>query len=279
MNKLLYILALALIIASCDSQKASNKSVIVEVNGEQLKKSEVMATLPSDISSADSIRLVDEYTQSWVKHRLLLQKAELNVGNNPEIRELVDKYKEQLLIENYLRLLVEIKAEIKPTEEQIASFYEENKEHYQLSENLVKGIFVVLPLDASNKDILNSLLKAEETDKTTIEAYCLQNAAKVDFFTEDWVAFRLIKKHLPEFTKSEEKILSGQQLYEAEDSLFHYILKIDDYKIQGATPPLSYLHKELEEFLLNSNKVTYLQKMEEDLYDDAKRKGIVQFNK
>lgn len=279
MKRLLYIFILTLTISSCDPQKTNNKTVIVEVNDEQLKKSEVMSTLPANISTADSIRMVDEYTQSWIKHRLLLQKAELNVGNNPEIRELVDKYKEQLLIENYLRLLVERKAEISPTEQQISDFYEENKEHYKLTENLVKGIFVVLPLDASNKDILNSLLKAEETDKTTIEAYCLQNAAKVDFFTENWMPFRLIKKHLPELKKSESRVLKDHQFYQVEDSLFHYVLKIDDYIIEGETSPLSYVHKELKEFLLNSNKVTYLQKMEKDLYDDAKRKGIIQFNK
>lgn len=279
MKRILYIFALILTISSCDTQKTNNKAVLVEVNDEQLKKSEVMSTLPENISKADSIRLVDEYTQSWIKHRLLLQKAELNVGNNSEIRELVDKYKEQLLIENYLRLLVERKAEISPTEQQISDFYEKNKEHYKLTENLVKGIFVVLPLDASNKDILNSLLKAEETDKTTIEAYCLQNAAKVDFFTEDWLAFRLIKKHLPELKKSEKKVLNTNHFYEVEDSVFHYILKIDDFKFQGETSPLSYVYKELEEFLLNSNKVTYLQKMEEDLYEDAKRKGIIKFNK
>lgn len=278
MRNLLYILTLALALASCDSQSQKNKAVLVEVNGAELKKSTVMSTLPSNISTEDSIRLVNEFTETWIKQKLLLQKAELNVGNNPEIRELVDKYKEQLLIENYLRLLVERKAEIKPTEEQITSFYEENKAHYILPENLVKGIFVVLPLDASNKEILKQLLEAEETDKTTIEAYCLQNAAKVDFFTEDWLAFRLIKQHLPELSKSEKRVLSDRQFYEAEDSLFQYILKIDEYKIKGGTSPLSYVHKELEEYLLNSNKVTYLQKMEEDLYEDAKRKGIVQYN-
>lgn len=278
MKNFIYIFALLATLISCDTQHQNNKAVLVEVNGAQLKRSEVMSTLPSNISTEDSIRLVDEYIQTWVKQKLLLQKAELNVGNNAEIRELVDKYKEQLLIENYLRLLVEQKAAIKPTEEQISSFYETNKAHYVLPENLVKGIFVVLPLDASNKDILKQLLEADETDKTTIEAYCLQNAAKVDFFTEDWLAFRLVKQHLPELKISEERVLSSRQFYETEDTLFQYILKIDEYKLKGETSPLSYVQKELEEYLLNSNKVTYLQKMEEDLYEDAIRKGIVQYN-
>lgn len=278
MKNLLSIVALAIVISSCDPHTQSDNAVLVEVNDQKLKKSEVMSTLPKDISTTDSALLVNNYTESWIKHRLLLQKAELNVGNNPEIRELVDKYKEQLLIENYLRLLVERKAEINPTEEQVAAFYEEHKDNYILPENLVKGVFVVIPLDASNKDILYSLLKADETDNTTIEAYCLQNAAKVDFFTEDWLAFRLIKKHLPELTKSEKRVLSDRHFYEDQDSLFQYILKIDDHKTQGETAPLSYVYEELEEFLLNSNKVSYLQKMEEDLYQDAIRKGIVKYN-
>ncbi len=279
MRNLFYILGLFLILSSCDPEQQNNKALWVEVNGEVLKKSEVMSALPADVSPIDSTRLVNDYTEKWIKQRLLLQKAELNVGNNPEIRELVDQYKEQLLIENYLRLLVEHKAEIKPTEEQIKAFYEENKEQYHLPENLLKGIFVVLPLDASNQDILDQLLKAEETDKATIEAYCLQNAAKVDFFTEEWIPLRLILQHLPELTKSEERLLRDRRFYEAEDTLFQYILRIDDYKLEGQTSPLSYVKKELEEFILSANKIDYLQKMEKDLYDEAERKGLIQFYK
>lgn len=277
MRNLFYILGLSLIIYACDPDQQNNKALWVEVNGEVLKKSEVMAALPENISSEDSLRLVNEYTKNWVKQQLLVQKAELNVGNNPEIRELVDKYKQQLLIENYLRLLVEHKAEIQPSEEQISAFYEANKDQYKLPENLLKGIFIVLPLDASNKDILKELLKADETDKATIEAYCLQNAAKVDFFTEEWIPFRLIRKHLPELQKSEKRVLSERPFYETEDTVFQYILRIDDYEFEGQTSPLSYVQKELEDFLLNANKVDYLQKMEKDLYDEALRKGLIQY--
>lgn len=238
-----------------------------------------MSILPENISADDSARLVDEYTENWIKHQLLLQKAELNVGNNPEIRELVDKYKEQLLIENYLRLLVEHKAEIEPSDEQVAAFYEKNKEQYTLNENLLKGIFIVLPLDASNRDILDQLLKADDMDKTTIEAYCLQNAAKVDFFTEEWIPFRLIRQHMPELTQNEKRVLSRQQFYEVEDTLFQYILKIEDHKLEGDISPLGFVKKELESYLLNANKVDYLQKMEKDIYDEAERKGLIQFYK
>lgn len=278
MKKVLYFTILSFVILSCNSHFPDYESAFVEINGEVLKKSEILAALPEDANSTDSSRFVNEYVESWIKHQLLLQKAELNVGNNPEIQKLVDNYKEQLLIENYLRLLVEQKAEIKPTKEQVESFYEENKEHYILPENLLKGIFIVLPLDASNKNILMELLKAEETDKTTIEAYCLQNAAKVDFFLDDWIAFRLINQHIPELNQSEEQILKRNHFFETEDSLFQYILRIDDYKIQGNTSPLNYVYKEIEEYLLNSNKVTYLQRMKNALYDEAKRKGIINYN-
>lgn len=278
MNKFLYIFSVVLCLISCDTQTKYDGSIVVEINGVKLSKTEVLSTLPTNISSADSTRMVDEYVENWVKRRLLLQKAELNIGNNAEIRVLIDKYKEQLLIENYLQVLVEQKAEIEATEEQISAFYEENKEHYNLSENLAKGIFVVVPIDASNKDVLKTLLKDEIIDKTAIEVYCLQNAAKVDFFTEDWVPFRLIKQHLPETNTNESQVLKSKIFYEVDDSLFHYILKIDEYKLEGDTPPLNYIKTELEEYLLNTNKVTYLQKMEEDLYEDAKRKGIIQYN-
>lgn len=273
------LLALALCLTSCNLDNNQNLDVFVEINDDELLKSEVFAILPEGISADDSTRMVNEYAKSWIKQKLLLQKAELNVGQNPEIRQLVDAYKEQLLTEHYLRLMVEHKADVTPTEEQISTFYDTHNADYILSDNILKGIFIVLPLDASNEDILNQMLKSDDLDKETIEAYCLQNAAKVDFFTEKWMAFRSIKKHLPELEKSEKRILKEHKIYEVEDSLFHYILKIDEYKLQEQIAPLSYIHKELEEFLLNNNKVIYLQKMENDLYDEAERKGIIKYNK
>ncbi len=278
MKKYLYILILTLGICACNKQENQNESAIVEVNGEVLLKSELESAIPKNTDKNDSTRIAKEYIESWISHQLLLQKARLNVKNDDEIQALVNSYHEQLLIENYLRLLVERKAEIKPTEQQIESFYNKNKAHYILPENLIKGIFVVLPLDASNKDMLMQLIQKEEVDKPTIEAYCLQNAAKVDFFTEKWTAFRLIEQHLPVLSKTEEQLLKNKTLYETKDSLFQYILKIDEYKLQGDTAPLNYVHKELEEYLLNSNKVTYLQRLKKDLYNEAKRKGNIQYN-
>lgn len=273
------ILLLVLFLSACSSESTIDSEAFVKVNDATLTRGEVLAILPEGVSAEDSARMVNEYSKSWVKQKLLLQKAELNIGQDPEIRRLVDTYKEQLLTEHYLRLMVEHKADVTPTEEQITEFYESHKSNYVLSDNILKGIFVVLPLDASNKDVLKQMLTSEELDKATIEAYCLQNAAKVDFFLDKWVAFRNIKKHLPaELTKTEKRILSDKKIYEVEDSLFHYILKVDDYKLQNQIAPLSYVHKELEEFLLNNNKVIYLQKMENDLYDEAERKGLIKYN-
>ena len=279
MRHLITILIITLSLSACNENKRRDYNILVEIDGKQLSYNNVQQALPNNISSTDSLKLSNEYVDAWIKHRLLLNKAELNVNQNEEIDELVTNYKEQLLIEKYLELLVERKADIKPTEDQIQDFYNKNKEQYTLPENILKGIFVILPLDASNKKTLLELLKAEETDHSLIESYCLQNSAKVDFFQEEWMTMRSIKKHLPEVKISEDRILTRNHFFETEDSLFNYILKIEDYKLKGHIAPLGYVADEIEEFLLNNNKISYLHKMEKDLYNDAKRKGLIQDNR
>lgn len=264
---------------ACSNKPNRDKSILIDIDGIQLSYNDLKNAIPESISGEDSARVSDKYIDSWIMHRLLLQKAELNVNKNQEIDQLVQNYKEQLLIESYLSLLVEKKAEIQPTEEQINTFYDEHKEQYILSENILRGVFVILPLDASNKKTLLQLLKEEETDHSTIEAYCIQNAAKVDFFEDEWMTMRSIKKHLPEIKESEERLLAKNALYEIEDSLFTYILKVDEYKLKNAIAPLGYVSQEIKEFLLNNNKISYLRRMEKDLYDDAKRKGLIYDNR
>ena len=277
MKRLIYI-GIILIMFSCDNASKNNKDVLVQIDDIHLTRSEVVEALPKGISASDSLRLANEYTEQWVKEQLVLQKAKLNVGNDAEIRRLVDDYKNQLLIDNYLRLLVEHKAEITPTKEQIETFYNDHKTQYTLPENLLKGIFIILPLDASNKDELTKMLTDEDINKQDIEAYCLKNAAKVDFFTDKWIAFHDIRKHLPELTKSEKNILQKNKIFEIQDTVFQYIIEINDHKLIGEISPLRYIEDELSEFLLTQNKISYLQRMEKNLYQDAKQKGIIKYN-
>lgn len=257
-----------------ENQKLKNSWVVVD--GQVLRDSEVLANLPKNINPEDSAKIVDEYAEKWIKQKLLLNKAENNIGDLQEINRLVYNYREQLIIENYLKLLVEHKADINPTEEQITEFYEKNKEQYILNENILKGVFIILPLYAPKKNILESLLKEDNIDKTLIEAYCLQNAAKVDFFTEKWIPFRLIKQHMPEIEISDKDVLTNI-FFETKDTLFNYIIKIEDYKLEKQISPKSFVQEEIENYLLNVNKIDYLRKMEKDLYDEALRKNRINF--
>lgn len=278
MRILLYIIAL-LAFVSCEPGDNRNKGVAVEVNGAILLQSELEAAIPQGLSTADSTRMVEEFTEQWVIQQLVVQKAELNVANLEEIRRLVDSYKNQLLVEHYLQLLVERKAEIIPSSTQIEEYYNENKAYYVLPESIIKGVFLVIPQEAAGVDEIRDMLKEDEIDRSAIEAFCLKNAAKADFFTDKWVSFNQIKKHLPELTRKEEAIIKQKSLFESNDSVFQYIVKVDDYILKGDISPLIFVEKEIKEYLLTINKVNYLQRMEKDLYDDAKQKGIIKYNK
>ena len=279
MRRLSYFILLLLGISACTSKPNRDKDALISLNGDQLYYSDLQQAIPSNLSKQDSAHMADDYIDAWITHQLLLQKAEFNVKDSEEIDKLVKEYKEQLLIENYLGLLVEKKADIQPTEEQINTFYENNKEQYILSENILQGVFVILPLDASNKTALIDLLKVDDIDRSVVEAYCIQNAAKVDFFEDQWMTMHSIKKHLPEIKTSEKKMLTKAQFFETEDSLFNYIIKIDDYRLKNTIAPLGYVSNEIKEFLLNNNKISYLRRMEKDLYEDAKNKGLIYDNR
>lgn len=278
MKRLLYI-SLILITFACNRNSKMNQNTLVHIGDIHLTKNEVVEALPIGISSADSLSLAEEYIEQWVKRELILQKAKLNVGNDDEIDQLVDDYKNQLLIDSYLKLLVDHKAELTPTQAQIDALYNESKVQYILPENLLKGVFIILPIEAANKDNLIKMLSAKYRNRQDIETYCLKNSAKVDFFTDRWISFQDISKHLPELNKSEKAILKQNEIFEAQDSVFQYILEIDEYKLAGETAPLKYIESELKEFLIAQNKISYLRKMEKNLYQDAKQKGTIKYNK
>ena len=113
MKRITILLLIISSLASCNyfvvqEKEEKSSEIIAIVNTEKLFKEDLKNVLPQNISREDSIVLVKSFINDWAIKQLLLNKA----GNNNsledinEINDLVNDYREGLLINNYKEMLI-----------------------------------------------------------------------------------------------------------------------------------------------------------------------------
>ena len=88
---------------ACDIKNVKDDSVIAKVGDYELRKSDLINVLPTNISEIDSTQLVEKYISNWIINKSLFDKAEINLTESEinEIKNSTNKYYEELIIDKY----------------------------------------------------------------------------------------------------------------------------------------------------------------------------------
>ncbi|MCC8170635.1 MAG: peptidyl-prolyl cis-trans isomerase [Parabacteroides sp.] len=252
----------------------------MELNGRRLYKSELVPLIPRNSSVADSTLLAESYIQNWVIEGLMLDVAERNLGKEEEqqIARLVEDYRNSLLQYRYQEQLVreKLSGEIRP--EEMQRYYDENKEKFVLDKNLIKGLFLKIPVNAPNIKEMESWYKSDsEASLEKIEKYSVQYAAIYEYFYDRWVDFDEVMDNISEHISNPSAFLRNNKSLQVQDSLYYYFLNIKEYLPVGSVAPYDYAAPEIKDMLINRRKLEFLKNFENELYHDALKKGKVTY--
>lgn len=278
-----YIFFSLLLLGGCTQKGTTElKGVLVKVNERALTKDEVLAVLPKNISSADSLLWAESYIKQWIKDGLVYDVALQNLDddNRAEIDRLVDSYRRSLVRYRYQEQLIQERLSANITEEEKQKFYEENQDQFILDHSLVKGLFLKIPIDAPNlSEVKKWYRSTSESAIEKIEKYSVQNAMVYDYFYDKWVSFDEVFVNIPIKVTNETEFLRTHSFVETADSSYCYLLNIEEYIAKGKIAPFEYASKQISDMLVNQRKVQFLKNFEEELYNDAIRAGNVVFTK
>jgi len=265
---------------SCEKLKTQVKRIgseppIVQLNNEALYQSDIEAILPEGLSDEDRAAFINNYIKKWVIRNLMYETASKNVDNSKEIEQLVSDYRKSLTIHRYQQKLIQQRIK-EPSESQIKEYYDNNSEKFLLKENLVKGLYLKLPISAPKIEELKQFIANQTPENLQeIEKYSYQYAVNYEYFGNNWVALSDLMKKIP-FTENASDILR-RKLTTVEDDEFMYILAVNDFKETGSIEPYDFAKDKVKVILMNINKNTYLTNFEEELYNKAQRRGDIKF--
>ena len=253
--------------------------VLVSVEGHSLLRSEVETVIPRTLSSADSLLMAESYVKKWVKDVLVYDVAEENLGEEmADVERLVEAYRHSLIRYRYQEQLVRERLSAEIRESDVLNYYETNQKKFELKTNLVKGLFLKVPIDAPGLTDLKRWYKSDDASAVEkIDKYSLQNAAIYDYFYDKWMDFEDVMENIPMQLSNPSAYLKANKTLEVSDSSYCYLLNIRDYVPAGQVAPYDYVQPQIMDMLLAQRKQKFLRDFEEELYNDAIRDGKVRF--
>lgn len=271
-----YFLTLLFLIAGCDVfKKQENRPVIARVKEYNLYLDELVAAMPSDISEEDSITYAGNFIDSWATQMLLLDKAELNLPEAAkDVQTQLEEYRKSLIIYQYQKQLISQLLDTTVTNTQLEEYYNNNKQNFELQDNIARAIFV--KLDKANKDVdkVRKLCRSDkEESRRELEEYCVQHAQSFHLAEQQWIPFGELLAQIPKTSYLNLNYFSLYNFAHVQDSTSHYLLEVKEIKNKNSVSPLEFEKQNIRSILLNQRKLELIQKLEKDIFDEAVSKN------
>ena len=236
----LLLISLLFCVSCTDKHDHKGQTPLVEVDGNFLYKEDLQAVLPAGLSK---------------------------------------DYRKALIMHTYQQELISQKLSGEIPEQEIADYYEKNKELFKLDRPLMKGLFIKVPLTAPQLGNVRKWYKTETQDAVEhLEKYSLQNAVKYEYFYDKWVRVADVLDMIPLKAESPEAYMDKNRHIELKDTAFYYFLNISDFRVAGEQEPYEFAQPKVKDMLVNIKRVDFMKQVKDDLYERAvKRKKIINY--
>ncbi|QGY47325.1 hypothetical protein GM418_27755 [Maribellus comscasis] len=275
------IILVGLFIFSCNEKGDKGKSVVAEVGDKKLYQNDISSVVPTGIEKEDSTVMADDYIRKWVKKELLIQKAEENLNQEQKsLNKEIEDYRNSLIIYKYKNELIKQRMDTLVTDMQIEEYYDNHQDNFNLSQNIVKAIFIKVPAEFANQDQIKLLCSNTAVEGLNeLREYCLQYAKGFDIFTDNWVDFEAVLKNIPHDITDPGEFLKRNTLFELTDEDYYYLVSILDYKLRNEIAPVDFVYENIKNLILNRRKIDFLKQMEENVYTEGIRNNKFKIHK
>jgi hypothetical protein len=265
--------------ASCTPVEKPMEETDVElakVFSKKLFLSELEGMVPEGATSEDSTKIINAEVERWTRETLLMLEAEKNIPADLNIDELVRDYRMSLVRYNYEQYLVETQLDSVISDQEILTYYEENKEQYQLQSSILRCFLIKVPKSSPNLGQLRSWWSSSKSeDFQKMKDYARQNASFYMLERDSWYQQSDLKAQLPQVSN----LNLAQNLNQSDENHF-YFLEVYEKKSSNGLAPLGYIEDQIKKVILHKRKMVLLDQRKEELYDrETGKKNVKIFTK
>ncbi len=255
---------------SCGTPTESNNEVdpiLAKVYNKTLFVSDLDGMIPAGTVGQDSVMFLRSLIEKWVRESLLMHEAERNIPQDIDIDELVRDYRASLVRHNYEQILVELQLDSIVSDQELSSFYEKNKDQYQLTSPILRCYFIKVSLNAPELEDLEDWWESDqEEDYIKMVDYANKHAEIYMLNDSLWYKLDEISNQLPKGTLTSKNLKSGKDLDKKEDD-YRYFVKVIEAVDEKKLAPLSYIQEQISKLILHKRKIELIESKKEEIYD------------
>jgi hypothetical protein len=280
MKNVCYILLVSVLMLATSCREASTLfgyQTVVRVGRNSLTEEEISRAMPKGLRGDDSLNYANTFIERWVVRQLKLQEAELMLSQSDlDIDQLVEDYRQSLLIRRIEQYYLEQDAGVAVAESEIEKYYTQHSSDFRLSSPVVKGFVVAFPEHYARRDWLVKMMSSPKQEMfNDFEQVCLKNNFRLIKF-EEWVPFAEFLNNLPLVAASDHKdMLKVRKIAQISHNGMCYCYRIADMLNVGDRMPLFMARERIEPILRKRRQGEIISQNEERVVRQALSNGVV----
>ena len=270
-----FVIFLILLLASCQYfHKENQKTPVAKVYDTYLYLEDITPEIYQGKPAEDSLNALHRYIENWAYHTLLIKQAKRNV-DTMRINQLVNQYKNDLLIETYKNLLTEKYLDTIVPADTLQVYFDKYQMYFKAKKALINPQYLVV---RKNHPKISKLKKWFFDTKPEWQDSLIKNSKdfnKFDLSGKKWYEIDQFKKEFPVFSHTADRyILKKSKKFMLTDSLSLYLVFVKQVVQSGENLPLDFIKDDLKQLILSKRKQNQLKKLEKDLKTEAIKKKI-----
>lgn len=266
-----------MLLTACQGSDA--EMPVASVYGYELYSKDLAGLVPPGMPPEDSMVIVDNYINQWIRQTVLLVKAGKNVKNDFS-REL-NEYKNNLIVYTYERQIIDQLLDTMVSDAEIEEYYNQHREDFLLRNSIVKAVYAVAPHKSPAVAKLKKIISRttfSDNDIVDFEETASSNGFSGYYDAETWIPFYTFQTAVPVTAYNEELFLKQHRVITLSDDSLFYAARILDYKVSDDISPLELQRANIRAVILNHRKIEILNRLHADLLKEAEDGGHVKRN-
>lgn len=243
---------------------------VARVFEKYLYSSDLKGVVSPGTSSQDSVEVVKNYINNWIRQELLVHHAETNLPDEQkDFTNELEAYRRSLIIYKFETEYIKQKFDTVIPEVDIQNFYNENKDNFKLRDNICKVVWAQFPASFSKANLSKISKLFNKGSISKLEEACSGKAINYDVSDTAWISFNDLTAHVPIKTDNPESYLKTHTFTELRDSTNIYLVRFTKIQNREGVSPLAFEKENIRSLLLNKRRLWVLDKLEKDLFDKA----------
>lgn len=269
------VLVAALSLSACRTQ-GDDSPVVAMVYDRQLHASDLEGIVPPGLPHDDSLAVLDNYVEQWIRQNVLLVKAEKNVKE--DFARQLSEYHDNLVIYTYERQIIDQLLDTVVSSAEIEEYYNQHKDDFLLKSSIVKAVYLSVPVKSHQVSKIRKVVgrtNFDEEDIVELQRAAGRDALMANYDAETWMPLHTLLAAVHATPYNEIQFLRQHRTITLSDDTAFYAARVFDYMVTDDVSPLELQRDNIRAIIINHRKIDILNSLHTDLLNEAENGGHV----